>query len=280
MSIYPRILQQTIQAVGEAGDVLRRELHRLEGPRGHGDHAEVDELVEQLLRSRLLLIHACNFCGEETGSVVGPDSTHLWLVDPNDGTSDFLKGWRGSAVSVALLREGVPVLGVVYAFAYPDGAGDIVAWAKGCPLSRNGVEIKTDLPNRSLPLLVYVSRSADNNSVANTECVKPWRYVALPSIAYRLARVAAGDGVAAVCLNRPNGWDVAAGHALLRGDGAVLVDGAGDEVRYSPDGTCTVTDCFGGTPDVVRELCRRDWRPVFARPPRPGPPFALVGPVR
>ena len=50
-----------------------------------------------------------------------------------------MRGFRGSAVSIGLVRDGVPVLGVVYAFAYPDDHGDLLAWAEGCgPLTRNG----------------------------------------------------------------------------------------------------------------------------------------------
>ncbi|MCY2991196.1 MAG: hypothetical protein NTY19_25460 [Planctomycetota bacterium] len=57
---------------------------------------------------------ATETCGEETGTASGGDTEHIWLVDPNDGTSAYLKGWRGSAVSLALVRQGVLVLGVVY----------------------------------------------------------------------------------------------------------------------------------------------------------------------
>jgi hypothetical protein len=62
--------------------------------------------------------------------------------------------------------------------------------------------------------------------------VTPERFVALPSIAYRLARAAAGDDVAAVSLNSRCEWDYAAGHALVR----VLLEEAGRDVTYTSDG--------------------------------------------
>ena len=69
-----------------------------------------------------------------------------WVVDPNDGTSPFLEGHRGAAVSIGLLDAGVPVLGVVYAYAHTDDDGDLVAWAEGCGApTRNGVELPTNL---------------------------------------------------------------------------------------------------------------------------------------
>jgi ADP-ribosylglycohydrolase len=118
------------------------------------------------------------------------------------------------------------------------------------------------------------------NPQANTECVRPARYIALPSIAYRLARVAAGDGVAAVSVNGPVGWDYAAGHALVLGAGGILVDEHGKEVTYAPDGHSSVRWCFGGSPIAVQELRARDWRKVFTAAPAPRPPYCLVRPAR
>ncbi|WP_348530034.1 inositol monophosphatase family protein [Pseudomonas sp. BN606] len=53
-------------------------------------------------------------------------------MDPNDGTRDFLQGHLGSAISVGLLRECVPVLGVVFAPLTAHGT-DCMAWAEVAP---------------------------------------------------------------------------------------------------------------------------------------------------
>ena len=90
---------------------------------------------------------------------------------------------------------------------------------------------------------------------------------AWPSIAYRLARVAAGDGVATVSLSAPGGIDHAAGHALLRGAGGMLLDEDGQEVTYSPEGTSHVRRCFGGAPRAARELATRSWSPSQRKEP-------------
>ncbi|MGH9629375.1 MAG: inositol monophosphatase family protein, partial [Bryobacteraceae bacterium] len=72
----------------------------------------------------------------------GDSREHLWLVDPNDGTAAFEKGFRGAAVSIALLRDGRPVLGVVYAYSEPDHGGDLFTWAEGSgTLKRNGQSV-------------------------------------------------------------------------------------------------------------------------------------------
>jgi hypothetical protein len=188
---YAPALAAAIEAAKEAGALLREEFHRSGGPRGSGGDAEIDRLAEQRIRERLLAAFPWAYRGEETEPQPGGDGHHLWLVDPNDGTSAYLKGCRGSAVSIAALRDGVPVLGVVYAFCYPDsGEGDLIAWAEGCPFTRNGREVTPPPLARStlaapadLPAVVFVSQDADKNPEANAACVQPARYIALPSIA-------------------------------------------------------------------------------------------------
>src|SRR5512139_1670983 len=112
-----RALAVAIAAAREAGDLLRADLHRPAGPRGEVDKADADTEAEQLIRARLLgELPGASFLGEETGRAAGRAGEPLWLVDPNDGTRDYLRGRRGSAVSIALLVDSRPCLGVVFAF--------------------------------------------------------------------------------------------------------------------------------------------------------------------
>ena len=93
---YQIALDAAISAAKEAGDLLRKEFHLPGGPRGSGGHAEVDQRAEQVIREKVLAVFPAAYRGEETGSAGGGDKDHIWLVDPNDGTSAYLKGWRGS----------------------------------------------------------------------------------------------------------------------------------------------------------------------------------------
>jgi hypothetical protein len=72
----------------------------------------------------------------------------------------------GASVSIALLRDGRPILGVVYAYCAQDDAGDMFAWAENSgPLKRNGSAIHLD--RASLADTVLVSHHADRNALAN-----------------------------------------------------------------------------------------------------------------
>jgi len=268
---YRQALDIAIEAAHAAGSLLREEFHREGGPRGEPGKAPADADAEALIRERLLSnFPHWHYRGEETGDSPGdPAETHRWLVDPNDGTTSFQRGRRGPAVSIGLVREGIPVLGVVFAYAAPDDSGDLFAWAEGCgPLMRNGKAVHREAWPESLGAedIVLLSQGADRRAARNAAAVAPARFHAVPSIAYRLALVAAGEGAAAVSLNSPGDWDYAAGHALLRGSGSVILDQTGAPVRYPMKDRGQVKFCFGGGPRVAAELAQRNWSGVLNSP--------------
>jgi ADP-ribosylglycohydrolase/fructose-1,6-bisphosphatase/inositol monophosphatase family enzyme len=272
MHQYDQELRAAVEAAREAGALLRRELHREGGPRGRGAKSPADAEAEDLIRARLTdAFPKHGFHAEEHPGKDRPAhdaGKHTWLVDPNDGTSGFIKGWRGAAVSIALARNGELVLGVVYAYAAPDDNGDLLAWAEGCgPMTRNGVPVeRRPWPKELDGALVAVSQGADGAVLANARLVAPARYWAMPSIAYRLALVAAGDADVAVSVNGPGDLDYAGGHALLKATGGVLVDQSGAQVTYHADGRSSVSFCFGGAPALVGDLRQREWGGVLSAP--------------
>jgi len=240
---YRMQLDNAILAAKRAGELLRSEFHRPTGPRGTQNHAEVDAEAEIAIRDQLLsATPAYGFLGEETGRVASQDpQQHVWIADPNDGTWHYMKGRRGSAVSIALLCDSRLVLGVVFAFNYPTDAGDLIAWVEGCEgIQRNGIT----LPKRrwarelSTETSVLLSPGADKVPEANARIVAPARFRTMPSIAYRLALVAAGEAEATVSLNGPRDWDFAAGHALIQAAGGLLGNDNGRAIVYSTMGDC------------------------------------------
>jgi len=270
------LLNAVCSSVTAAGACLVAERARPEGRRGAGDSAPVDAEIELGLRTALLAAWPARFVGEELG--VAPCPAHAspvqqrtcWVVDPHDGTRDFLRGLGGSSVSVALLDEGHPVLGVVYAPMPPDRGPDLIAWAQGAgPLRRNGVPVDQAHPNALGPAppladqklvrgcQVLLSTSASQRPEASAALVAPANFIPMTSIAYRLARVAAGDAVATLTLHGAQAWDIAAGHALLLGAGGELYDEIGSPVRYGANGEGKVEACFGGAPAAALELVSR-----------------------
>lgn len=265
--LEPRIISHVIDLVVEAGALITSELQRPNGPRGSGYKADIDVEIEVMLRRGLDQILSCDFVGEETGKHL-TGHRHCWVVDPNDGTSDFLHGRPGSAISVGLLDGVEPVLGVVYAPASPRGP-DCIAWQEGMQsILRNGQVIAPAIKNRGLRgSVVFVSSAAAYRRAENDLLCAPAVCEPMPSIACRLARAAAGDGIAGVSLYPVSPHDVVAGHALLRAVGGDLFDQDGKPIRYTTSAEFSepVERCFGGEPVACRSLLVRPWSNLVSR---------------
>jgi len=74
-----------------------------------------DKRAEEILHAELMKARpGYGFLGEEGGIREGTDKTHTWIVDPLDGTTNFLHGIPHFAISIALAREGTPIAGLIY----------------------------------------------------------------------------------------------------------------------------------------------------------------------
>lgn len=266
MDSFAPYLDLAIKAARAAGDLLRADFHLPLGPRGEGDKAPVDTEAEQLIRDILLSTGSdWGFLGEETGRVPGAPGAPIWVVDPNDGTRDYIKGRRGSSVSIALVWNHRPVMGVVHAFGYPDDHGPVYSavagregvWKDGAPVHSRPTERLSELD------VVLVSGGGDRAARANLQCTKPARVMCIPSIAHRLAKVAAGEAAATTSLYSPKTWDFAAGHCLMLAAGGALLDENGSEPVYDEEAFGTAPRLFAGSRAVALELSSRDWDLAF-----------------
>jgi myo-inositol-1(or 4)-monophosphatase len=114
------LLNVMVKAAFRAGRSLKRDLGEVEnlqvsvkGPRNFvtaADHRAEAILHEELAKAR----PDYGFLGEEGGAHVGADRTHRWIVDPLDGTTNFLHGIPHFAVSIALERNGAIVAALTY----------------------------------------------------------------------------------------------------------------------------------------------------------------------
>ena len=134
-------------AVEKAGRALRRDFGEVENlqvsKKGPGDFvSQADLKAEKILFEELSEARpGYGFLMEEHGIVEGADATHRWIIDPLDGTTNFLHGIPHFAISVALEREGTLVAGVVYnpitdEFFSPSAGKVLMGQAVACALQR------------------------------------------------------------------------------------------------------------------------------------------------
>ena len=118
--LHSALMNVMIKAARKAARGLARDFGEVEklqvsmkGPANFVSAA--DRKAEQILREELLAARpGYSFLGEESGKTEGTDKTHTWIVDPLDGTTNFLHGIPQFAIAIALERDGVIVAGLVY----------------------------------------------------------------------------------------------------------------------------------------------------------------------
>ena len=114
------LLNVMVQAAYKAGRTLKRDFgevaHLQVSMKGPGDFVSAaDHRAEDILRAELAKARpGYSFLGEERGRHEGTDKTHTWIVDPLDGTANFLHGIPQFAIAIALQRDDTIVAGLVY----------------------------------------------------------------------------------------------------------------------------------------------------------------------
>src|SRR3978361_2157496 len=118
--LHSALINVMVKAARRAGRSLKRDLGEIEnlqvslkGPANFVSLA--DKRAEEMLYTDLSKARpGYGFIGEEGGSREGADKTHTWIVDPLDGTTNFLHGIPQFAISIGLAREGVIIAGLIY----------------------------------------------------------------------------------------------------------------------------------------------------------------------
>ncbi|PKA41663.1 inositol monophosphatase [Rhizobium sullae] len=114
------LLNVMVQAAVKAGKSLGRDFGEVQNlqvsVKGPGDFvSNADRKAEKIVRDELLKARPTyGFLGDESEEIKGTDGAHRWIVDPLDGTTNFLHGIPMFAVSIALERNGEIVAGVVF----------------------------------------------------------------------------------------------------------------------------------------------------------------------
>ena len=118
--LYSALINVMVKAARRAGRSLKRDLGEIEhlqvslkGPANFVSLA--DKRSEEMLYTDLAKARpGYGFIGEEGGNREGADKSHTWIVDPLDGTTNFLHGIPQFAISIALQREDTIIAGVIY----------------------------------------------------------------------------------------------------------------------------------------------------------------------
>jgi myo-inositol-1(or 4)-monophosphatase len=220
--------------VGEVRSVVREVASRIEeirsqpiAPDVKEDQSPVtkaDHEADALLRSRLTELLPVGWLSEETADAPNRLSERLvWVVDPLDGTKEFIKGIPEYSVAVALVEEGSPILGVVHNPA----TGETFWGAKGLGAHRGEERMSVQEGDTLL-----ASRSEMKRGEFEP-FVRDWNVIPRGSIELKLAHIAAGLGAVTFSRGPKHEWDVCAGALLVEEAGGRVTDLFGEPLRFN-----------------------------------------------
>jgi len=224
MSADLDLLRETAHEAGRLGLELQEAGLEVTWKPGGSPVTNGDLALDLLIKQRLTAARPdYGWLSEETADDPARLSARrVFIVDPIDGTSAYVKGRPWWSVSLAVVEEGRPIAGVVYAPGIEEtyegelGGG---AWLNGAPIRASACDD-----------LAACAMLSPAGAFSDGDWPEPWpdmRVENRNSVALRLALVAAGAFDAAVAMTAKQDWDIAAGMLIAEEAGAVVTDHRG-----------------------------------------------------
>ena len=264
MSPDSEILQRIERALAESMGVLSQYVSgRVKADRKPCDRTlvtEADRAVNRVLKETLLKDQEGWLSEESTDDLTRLQKECVWVVDPLDGTREFVAGIPEWSISVAMVKGGRAIAGGVCNPA----TSEIFLGSKQTGVTYNGKQAHVSQKDSLDGAVVLASRREVENGEWESFQKKSFTIQPMGSVAYKLARVAAGLADATWTLDPKNEWDVAAGVAL--------VEAAGGHVQFLPNSPPTFNNkttllpglfaCGPFLKDQIMSLCLRQHSPA------------------
>ena len=263
MSLKSPILTIMVRAAEKAARSLVRDFGEVEqlqvSTKGPGDFVSAaDRRAEEIIFENLKRDRPeYGFLMEESGTVEGDDPDHRWIIDPLDGTTNFLHGLPHWAISIALEHKGDVIAGVVY---------DPVKDELFCAEKNNGAFMRRKrlrVSNRTHLMESTIATGAPRrNADDKVQFLKEYEAVLTVSPGLRRYGAAALD-LAYVAAGRYEGfwerklnpWDVAAGILIVKEAGGFVCDLNDD--RFNPAETGNVLATNGHIFNDLKKVLRK-----------------------
>jgi 3'(2'), 5'-bisphosphate nucleotidase len=237
-----KLAESLTAVIVKAAAAIRAADYRSVASRLKADQSRVtdaDEAAEAVILSELALLAPGFPVVSEESADVRPAVPTFFLVDPLDGTAEFLAGRDEYTVNIALVRDGTPVVGLIAAPALGliwrgvVGRGaERLTFSGDCAALREVTPVRTRPRAASRRVTAAVSRSHfEAASAAFLAPFGPVDTIACGS-ALKFARIAEGAADIYPRLAPTCEWDVAAGHALVTAAGGIVTTPQGLALRY------------------------------------------------
>ena len=238
------MLNIAVRAARAAGDIIARSMDRVDlltiSPKGRNDFvSDVDHQAERAIVSTLLNAYPGHAClGEEGGPQGNAESDYVWVIDPLDGTTNFLHGFPQFAVSIGLFHKGKIDKGVIY----DPVKQELFTGARGGGATLNNRRIRVTNQNGMVGALLGTGIPFKDQSYLEAylgmlkDLLKDAAGIRRAgSAALDLAYIACGrlDGFWEIGLQK---WDMAAGVLLIQEAGGMVSDLEGGDRFFETGG--------------------------------------------
>lgn len=227
-SVLTRI-EEALNAATRAISPFLLATPKVEFKTGNDPVTEADRVVNRVLREVLLQDGEGWLSEESADDLSRLEKDRLWVVDPIDGTREFISRIPEWCVSVGYVEAGRAVAGGICNPA----TGEVFLGALGEGVRLNGDSVSASRRASLKGAMILASRS--EVARGEWECFRDAPFVIRPmgSVAYKLALVASGTADATWTVSPKNEWDIAAGSALVLAAGGFVRNLNGSELRFN-----------------------------------------------
>jgi 3'(2'), 5'-bisphosphate nucleotidase len=234
-------LSDLVAKAGAAILAVNRSAMTIDGKTDGSPVTEADLAADRIIAEGLArLVPSVPALSEERLHLANrPYGGSFFLIDPLDGTKEFVAGRNEYTVNLALVTDGVPVLGIVGAPALGllwrgligRGAERVTVTGDACPGAVEPIHTRP-VPAPGQPWTVAVSRSHGDSRTEAFIASRPGAIRQMLGSAVKFGRVAEGGADIYPRLAPTCEWDVAAGHAVVVAAGGKVTDAKGDPLRF------------------------------------------------
>ena len=210
------------------------------------DHAADNRIKEILVQS----FPEYGWLSEETvDSKDRLKNERVWVVDPLDGTKEFIEGVPHFVVSIALVENGIPIIGVLY----NPVTSELFEAAMGNGAKLNNKNITCSSKDNLSGMIILNSRSETKKGLWDPYIDTFRKLKPIGSVAYKLGLIAAGKADIFASLRPKNEWDICAGNCIVNEAGGKLIDLYGEERKYNQEDTLIIPGLIAGKINAVEK---------------------------
>ncbi len=247
-------LKSAIDAAKKAGSIIMnyyKSEYEIRDKSYHNPVTTADHAADTYIKNTLTKAYPeYGWLSEETVDTKERlNHSRTWVVDPLDGTKEFIEGVPHFVVSVALVEDGEPIVGVLYNPA----SNELFTGAKDEGAFLNGERLSCSTEKDFKKMVILNSRSETRRGLWFRYRNQFKEQRPIGSVAYKIGLTSAGKTDIFASLRPKNEWDICAGHCILREAGGEMVTLEGKQITYNNEKTLITPGLIASNVEILED---------------------------